>query len=62
MHGMLVRNSHLTTKDTKGTKESQKKLLQCAFLIHFMIYFLAIFNFLYLFFFIHFVFFVYSVV
>ena len=32
------------------------------FLIHFMIYFLAIFNFLYLFFFIPFVFFVYFVV
>jgi len=39
---------YFTTKNTKGTKERKKNLLQGSILIHFMDYFLLIFNFLFL--------------
>jgi len=44
----LASKSNFTTKHTKGTKERKKNLLQGSILIHFMDYFLLIFNFLFL--------------
>ena len=58
MAGILI----LPRRTRRARRKDKKFFSSMCFLIHFMIYFLAIFNFLYLFFFILFVFFVYFVV